>query len=145
MAVTLHAAHREASMRLSTPVALAFLLLAAAGTQGASTVHAEPQGADAGILTIIPSATEPPKVLVLVENQGSRPAGNVKVELWLDEERLGRQSLGGGLGPGERAYAQFMRPMQMTQGLHTFKAEWQSVWVRRSSATQEIPTPSRPG
>lgn len=79
---------------------------------------------DLAVAEIIPSATQAPKVLVRVENRGDAAlAKPVQVELWLDERSLGKQSLRERLASGEQAYVEFMRPMELHPGLHTFTAK----------------------
>ncbi|MDP3722147.1 MAG: hypothetical protein Q8R91_01450, partial [Candidatus Omnitrophota bacterium] len=67
---------------------------------------------DVAVSEIIPSATEPPKVLVIIRNLGSQPLKRtVEVELWLDDQLLGRQGLEETLKPREPVYVEFARPV----------------------------------
>ena len=118
----------------------------------------EKMGVDLTISGIVPSATEPPKVLVIVRNLGHETfTRSVDVELWLDKQLLGRQQFKEKLGPGKAAYVVFMRPIEMPPGLHNFTATVDpshavgepttdnntrgiTVWVKKEAGV--VPAPS---
>lgn len=117
-------------------LAVASLLLAApighakTGTGKARDVQSPPTQAnqresevDLAVSSIVPSATEPPKVIVIVRNIGSQPfRGPVTVELWWDEQSLGRQQLEEPLPPATPVSVVFLRPTELAPGLHNFTA-----------------------
>lgn len=90
---------------------------------GQPASYAEPSGVDLVISGIVPSATEAPKVLVVVRNRGSLPlARSFEVELWLDEQLLAKQQVKQDLYPNKPLYVEFLRPTEMPHGLHNFTA-----------------------
>ncbi len=91
---------------------------------GRSVGAAELAGVDLVVTDIVPSATEPPKVLVLVENRGTKPLNrSFEVELRLDGAVLDRQRITENLFPNRKPlYVVFYRPTNMPRGLHTFEA-----------------------
>ena len=97
--------------------------LAATLELGTAASAANVTGADLVVSGIAPSATEPPKVLVVIRNLGNRPVKSAfGVELWLDDQLLGRQRVQE-LKPGGPLHLVFMRPKEMARGLHNFTAK----------------------
>ncbi len=93
-----------------------------ASHDGRST-SAQSTGVDLVPVGIVPSATEPPKVFVFVQNRGERVVrGSFDVELWLDDQLLGRQRVDESVpARGQHSVKLlFMRPGTMATGLHNF-------------------------
>ena len=91
---------------------------------------------------IVPSAVAPPKVFVFVQNKGDRVArGSFDVELWLDDQLLGRQQVNQSVTPfaKESVKLLFMRPMTMANGLHNFTLKIDSGnAVRETNETNNV-------
>ena len=106
-------------MKRLVAVGAAAVLLAAGGP----VWGADPDGVDLVVSDIVPSASEPPKVLVIVRNAGTRPLVRPSVvELRLDDTVLGRGDVPPLRTPGEPAHVEFRRPARMAPGLHNFIA-----------------------
>jgi len=92
-------------------------------TLGQPVSQAEPSGVDLVVSGIAPSATEPPKVFVVVRNRGSLPLKHAfEVELRLDEQLLAKQRVTEDLYPNKPLHVEFLRPTELPHGLHNFTA-----------------------
>ena len=100
----------------------ALLLGAAPGVLNAETAHNA--RIDFIVSSIVPSAVDASKILVVVKNIGTvRFRRNIEVELWFDDESLGRQRVEEDLRLGVSVYAEFLRPDRLPDGMHTLTAE----------------------
>ena len=110
---------------IARPCGALGLLLIALLALWPSRAQAEPGAPDLTVVTIIPSATEPPKVLVVVRNVGTETLHHsFEVALWLDGALLGRQRIATNLYPNAKETLDviFARPLILPKGFHTFKA-----------------------
>ncbi|MBI3997171.1 MAG: hypothetical protein HY352_05885 [Candidatus Omnitrophica bacterium] len=94
----------------------------AAEEYGTARPPTQPSGVDLVPAGIVPSAVEPPKVFVFMQNRGDRVVRNsFDVELWLDDRLLGRQRVDESVPANAEHSVKllFMRPMTMANGLHS--------------------------
>ena len=130
---------------------------------GSAVGGAESAGVDLVVSGIVPSATEPSKILVIVRNIGERPSGrDVGVELKLDDQPIGQQRIGQTLEPRMPLHVEFARPAEFSPGLHSLTAvidpadEIQelsernntaeiTIWVRGAGEEEETDKQSREG